>query len=133
MRFRGPLRKDRLSSCSEVGPEDGIDPRYKSRRPQGKVANRKALQLCGQVARTLAGCLGACGEECLRDLLVVSVEPAPDSSRLLVTLCAAPSAGRVDVGEVLGALQRARRLLRCEVAGGIHRKKVPELTFCVIE
>ena len=90
MKRKKPSIRKMLLSCHELGPEDGLDPRYDVRGEPGKVANRKALQLCGQVGRTLADCLGGCGEDCLRDLLVANVEPAPDSSRLLVTLAVAP-------------------------------------------
>jgi ribosome-binding factor A len=129
MKFREPLRKDMLSSCADIGPEDGLDPRKDNLKRSRHVPNRKALQLCSQVEQTLSLVLPACGEECLRDLLVTAVVPAPDSTRLLVTLCHAPSAEVRDTVVVLAALQRAQPLLRREVAAAIHRKKTPELTF----
>jgi ribosome-binding factor A len=132
MRFRGPLRKNLLSSCADVGPEDGIDPRKDDLKRSDKAPNRKALQLCSQVERTLNLVLVDSGEECLRDLLVAAVDPAPDSTRLLVTLCPALSAEAGDPGQVMAALHRAQRLLRREVAAAIHRKKTPELTFRLI-
>lgn len=73
--------------AAERGPDDGIDPRTLPRHTGGKVANRKALQLCRQVEQTLGSLLaGGCGDAVLRDMLVQSVVPAPDSTRLLVTL-----------------------------------------------
>src|SRR5579859_5871271 len=118
--------------ASERGPEDGIDPRLLPRHARGKVANRKALQLCRQVERTLGTVLaGGCGDAMLRDLLVVSVLPAPDSTRLLVTLSRS-SSDPAGTGEVLARLQRAHGLLRSEVAAAIHRRKVPELTFQIV-
>ncbi len=118
--------------ASETGPEDGIDPRLLPRYERGKVTNRKALQLCRQVERTLTTLLaGACGDDVLHELLVQSVIPAPDSTRLLVTLTRIrPDAVAVD--EVLAHLQRAHGLLRHEVAAAIHRRKTPELTFHVL-
>jgi ribosome-binding factor A len=122
-----------LLSCREVGPDDGVDPRTESRGGTPRVANRKALQLCGQVARTLQLVLaGECGDEALRDLLVESVVPAPNSSRLLVTLTPGPTAGAAPLEEVLTRLHRAQGRLRGEVAAAINRKKVPELTFRLI-
>jgi ribosome-binding factor A len=117
--------------ASETGPEDGIDPRTLPRYARGKVANRKALQLCREVERTLGTLLaGGCGDSLLHDLLVQSVVPAPDSTRLLVTLSySGPTA--VEAGEVLTRLHRAYGLLRSEVAAAIHRRKVPDLTFQV--
>jgi ribosome-binding factor A len=117
--------------ASEEGPEDGVDPRTLPRYARGKVANRKALQLCREVERTLATLLaGGCGDAVLHDLLVQSVIPAPDSTRLLVTLSfSGPTA--VEAGDVLTRLHRAYGLLRSEVAAAIHRRKVPDLTFQV--
>jgi ribosome-binding factor A len=117
--------------ASETGPEDGVDPRNLPRYARGKVANRKALQLCREVERTLGTLLaGGCGDSLLHDLLVQSVVPAPDSTRLLVTLSySGPTA--VEAGEVLTRLHRAYGLLRSEVAAAIHRRKVPDLTFQV--
>ncbi len=68
--------------CSDGAADDGIDPRLTPKWPQGKVTNRKTLQQCRQVERILTGILEG---DILRDLLVRSVVPAPDSSRLLVT------------------------------------------------
>ena len=67
-----------------MGPDDGVDPRFDEISRRGRVVNRKALQLCRQVARTLTGVLaGECGDERLRDLLVESVQAAPDSTLAL--------------------------------------------------
>jgi ribosome-binding factor A len=133
MKPRKPSLRQLRSSCAEVGPDDGLDPRTAFRKPSGKVANRKALQLCGQVARTLNYVLGGeCADELLRSVLVESVQPAPDSSRLLVTVCPAASAATTDPAAVLDHLHRAAGRLRAEVACAIHRKRAPELTFRVV-
>lgn len=133
MRFKNPLHKQLFSYCDAPGPEDGVDPRVVSRHGPRKVKNRKALQLCGQVERTLAWVLqGECGDDLLRDLLVASVVPAPDSTRLLVTVYPGPAAGTAP-GDFLERLHRAYGKLRGEVAAAIHRKKVPELIFRVAE
>lgn len=99
--------------------------RFHSKPPS---ANRKALQLCRQVERTLSVALEG---EILRDLLVQSVEPAPDSTRLLVTFTQPPGAG-VGIPELLAALEHGRAKLRGAVAAAIHRKKTPELAFRVL-
>src|SRR4051812_18582032 len=86
-------RKDLLSACSEVGPEDGVDPRLDDRPVRERVQNRKAMQLCAQVGETLNLVrAGECGDALLRERAVVAVVPAPDPSRLLVTL-AVPADG----------------------------------------
>jgi ribosome-binding factor A len=75
---------------------------------------------------------GECGDDALRDLLVESVVPAPNSSRLLVTLVLGPGVATVAAEDVLVCLHRAQGLLRAEVAAAINRKRVPELTFRLV-
>jgi ribosome-binding factor A len=132
MTFRKVSRKDFLAACASAGPGDGLDPRYDRPNDPRKVPNRKALQLCGQVADTLALVLGECGDDMLRDLLVVSVRPAPTSARLLVTVARAAGAA-ADAAQIAGRLERARGKLRSEVAAAVHRRKTPDLAFRVVE
>jgi ribosome-binding factor A len=112
-----------------VGPEDGSDPKDFFKKPAGKVPNRKALQLCSQIAETLSLVLWECCDDVLRELAVESVQPAPTSARLLVTLSA--PVGK-DEATVLCHVDRAGGLLRREVAAAINRRKTPELTFRVV-
>lgn len=118
--------------CSELGPEDGIDPRELLRESARKKGGRKTLQLCGQVAEALNYAFGAvCNDDVLRELGVVTVQPAPDESRLLVTI--GPTLpGPCDPTQVLAHVQQSLGKLRSEVAAAIHRKKVPELAFSVV-
>jgi ribosome-binding factor A len=127
MPFRKVSRRDLLRACAEAGPGDGLDPRYDRPDSPHKVANRKAVQLSGQVADTLALVLAGDADDVLRDLLVVAVTPAPNSSRLLVTVAA-----DADPDAVRGRLDRARARLRGEIASAIHRRRVPDLTFRVV-
>lgn len=121
-------RKPPSELCAELAADDGIDPRLVPKGPRGKVANRKALQLCRQVERTLSVCLEG---ELLRDLTVVSVLPAPDSSRLLVTFrCHGPET--VALPAILDALATEYPKLRAAIAASIHRRKTPELAFRVV-
>jgi ribosome-binding factor A len=106
-----------------------LDPWAARARP-GKVTNRKALQLCRQVERTLTTLLPGCSEELVRDLLVQAVMPAPDATRVLVSL-ALIGRGEDGVPAALAALSKSAGWLRREVAAAIHRKKVPELVFQV--
>jgi ribosome-binding factor A len=122
----------RQALCSELGPEDGIDPRDLLRETSRKKGGRKTLQLCGQVAEALNYAFAAiCNDDVLRELGVLAVQPAPDESRLRVTV--GPTLpGPCDPIQVLAHVQQALGKLRSEVAAAIHRKKVPELAFCVI-
>lgn len=96
------------------------------------MRNRKALQLCKQVGETLNLALAGCADSLLNDLLVVDVRPAPDSTRLLVLVHSATKS-RFSWAEVREHLERARSLLRQEVARQIHRRKTPDLVFNVLE
>jgi ribosome-binding factor A len=126
------FEREPMLLASETGTEDGIDPRLLPRYERGKVTNRKALQLCRQVERTLSMVLaGLCGDDVLRELMVESVIPAPDSTRLLVTLTRSRS-DAATADEVLARLHRAHGLLRNAVAADLHRRKTPELTFHVM-
>jgi ribosome-binding factor A len=91
---------------------------------------RKDLQLCAQVREALYWALGAqVGDETLGLLQVVSVEPMPDATRLLVTLAAPPED---DLEIVHARLQAAAKAIRSEVAVSINRRKAPDLAFRVV-
>jgi ribosome-binding factor A len=75
---------------------------------------------------------GECGDDRLRDLLVESVQPAPDSTRLLVAVYPGPAFAAGDTESVLRALYGATGMLRAQIARAIHRKRVPELLFQVL-
>jgi ribosome-binding factor A len=133
MKSKQPSRKQMMSSCEEIRPDDGMDPRTFFRKSGRKKTNRKALQMCGEIARTLSQVLAwESGDDLLRSLVVESVEPAPDSTRVLVTLCSTVSVAESEFGQILDRLQRARGRFRTEVATAIHRKRVPEIAFRVL-
>ena len=143
IRKRQPTRRAMRSACGEVGPDDEVDPREVARarmnqhrdlRPKARGREndpgRKAHQLGRQVAETLDAVLaGDTRDEALRGLRVVSVIPAPDASRLVVTVAPLPSADRLDLPEILARLEHASGWLRTEVAAAITRKRAPVLSF----
>jgi ribosome-binding factor A len=125
-------RKDMLSAASEIGPEDGLDPRLQRRGQDGRPLGRKTLQLCAQVARTLQGILPGSADGVLRDLEVLQVTPA-GAGRLLVSVGRLPSAAPHPTSVLLEHLARAHSGLRNEVASAITRRKAPDLVFRVVE
>ena len=127
-----PSRRHLLAAASDLGPEDGTDPRDWGKDWTARRPGRKALQLCRQVAEALAAALAGCGDAALNGLQVVAVEPAPHAGRLRVTVAAAPSAAERDAAVVSEHLQRAAGRLRSEVATAIHRRKAPELAYRVL-
>lgn len=91
--------------------------------------DRKTLQLCRQVERTLALVLaGECDDDDVRAASLGDVTPAPDASRMLVTVIA-PT--HIDPGRLLARLQALSPFLRSRIASAIHRKHAPTLAFVV--
>ena len=134
-----PFHKDMHGLCAEFSDGDGVDPHARvSPAPAGPHSrsgpragiDRKALQLCHQVAETLEEVLADCGDGLLQALRVVDVEPAPDASRLLVTVAVdgLPREG-LDLGLVHKHLAHASGHLRSEVATAITRKRAPVLVY----
>jgi ribosome-binding factor A len=133
MVIRKISRRELLASCSDPGLEDGRDPRYDRRSPERR-AGRKCLQLCAQVSRTLAEVLaGECADDLLRDLAVESVAPAPNAGRLLVTVSLTPPVEAALADQVAERLERGRGRLRAEVAAAVHRRRVPDLVFRIVD
>ncbi len=132
-------RKTMARLCAEPSPDDGLGPHSRSqimvggRHMHGRSQygpDRKALQLCHQVAETLEEVLAECGDGVLQALRVLDVEPAPDASRLLVTVAAdSTSDEALDPCRVQEHLMRASGHLRSEVAGAITRKRAPMLVY----
>lgn len=129
MKPRKRSRKEMVASCDEIGPDDGSDPRTFFQKMSRPKTNRKALQLCSQIALTLGSVLAwESNSLLLQSLTVESVLPAPDSSRVLVTL--RPDAAEpANTAQLLAALEQSAGWLRVQVAAAIHRKRVPELVF----
>ncbi len=130
-RFAEELR----ALCDDWHSDDGIEARETFRREKIPLKNdeRRVRQLCKQVYRAVSAALGGiCNDPVLQDLEIMSVEPAPDASNLLVAVRQAGDIDSVSEAEIRMKLNDARGFLRLEIANAITRKKVPELTFCII-
>ncbi|MCA9073338.1 MAG: hypothetical protein KDA84_30650, partial [Planctomycetaceae bacterium] len=105
----------------EPGPEDGADPRtvFQEKSYHG---NRKALQLCRQVQRSLSYALSELDDDLLASLYVESVDPAPNDKHLMVTV--SPLDSEISPDEVLSKLHFVMGRLRSEIAADINRKRV---------
>ena len=117
--------------CAELGPNDGHAPRERLKRQHGKTTkedNRKVRQLCGQVARAVSLSLGTTGDVFLSQLMVDRVEPLKGATHLRVVVTCLPEA-KLRPMEALRRLEGAKAWLRTEVAGAIHRKRTPQITF----
>lgn len=125
-------RRRMLDYCGELQPEDGSDPRRAfAPSPNERKQGRKARQLCRQVEAALGYVLAGGGDAVLESLQVVSVTPAPNSSRLLVTVWA-DAAADGSRQEILDRLNRHAGRLRSEAAAAITRRRAPTLVFHVV-
>ena len=126
-------RGRRAPQAEDVCPqEDDLTQRFFGEGVRGKKGDFKTEQLCKQVERaaSLALAVQSLGDV-LAGAVVAAVEPAPDASRLRITVVLAPGRGVDDLGEAWAALSRATPGFRAEVARSISRKRVPELTWGV--
>lgn len=95
----------------------------------GHRTDRKERQLCRQVQEAVAEALASFDDDVLNQSWVAGVEPAPDTSRLLVIVEIARGTAP-DLA--LARLTRASGNLRTEVAQAITRKRAPVLIFQVL-
>ena len=131
--FRDSVRRgdsrDPSRPSDAVGPDDGIDPKLLFHASPRRRDDRAVRRLCSQVRETLTYALaGSCRDETLQSLYVSDVEPAPDATRLAVTVVAPAD---IDVAVARERLALVTGLLRAEVASSIHRRRAPELVFRV--
>lgn len=111
-----------------TSPRRGRSGSNPSHRP-----DRKTLQMCSQVQRTLDQVLsGELDDDRLRDVYVVQVTPAPDANCLLVTVAPLGFAKDFRPEEVMVRLAANSGRMRSELARAINRKKTPELMFRVV-
>lgn len=98
----------------------------------GRSSDPKLRRLCGQIARVLNIAFGGtCNDDLLVDLVVDSVLPDADATRVKVTVCLMETRDRIDPEMVLQHLERAQGFLRSEIAATVERKKVPRLVFAL--
>jgi ribosome-binding factor A len=129
---KNPRRGRTPPLCGEFGPEDGIDPRTYFDESFDPKEDHKVRRLCGQAARALRLVFpDSLGDEVFRELAIIGVEPAPDPSRLVVTVGPARPGVVVDAALVMEALRRVAGFLRSEVAVALNRKRAPTLIFRV--
>ena len=102
-----------------------------NRARRGAGADRKVQQLCAQVARALSMTLaGECDDEVLQNVVVESVQPVPDATRLEITLRIADPG--MPPAEVAQHVDRASGRLRLAVGDAVRRRRVPDLVYRVL-
>ena len=112
---------------------DDFAPYLEHAGSRSKARDRKTGQLCAEVQRTLAfllDCEG--GDEILQGFAVEAVVPNPNAASLLVVLRPRDRGRPVELAHVLRRLGEVKGYWRSQIAGAIHRKKTPELSFQVL-
>lgn len=126
-------REQLLTMCGRLNEDDAVDPReYFKQKYRAK--NAQAQRLCKQVADTLSLVLsGNFADELLQSLDVFSVQPAPNTRRLLVVVQPKTEIQDSMTPElILSKLNSVEGFLRSEVAQAISRRKAPNLVFEII-
>jgi ribosome-binding factor A len=96
---------------------------------EDRRASRKARQLARQAEHALRFALSESAKAELQSAVVLMVEPAPDATRLAVTI--RPGEG-VEATAIEEALEHAAPYLRRAVTEAITRKRAPTLVFYVV-
>jgi len=131
---RNKRQRDLAQICGQLNEDDGVDPRqYFKSHIQRNKNQYKTRQLCRQVAETLSLVLsGDFSDECLQNLELLSVDPAPDASQLSITVRTYEPCDFAAIAQIQERLAQVNGRLRNEVAAAITRKRVPRLIFQVI-
>jgi ribosome-binding factor A len=116
---------------ADVWPDDEADPaRYFGSGSRNRRVDWKARQLCRQVERSASLTLAElCACEALASSAVARVAPAPDASRLRVSVVLAPGKTPADLEAAAAMLREMAGRFREEAARAIHRKRAPEVVF----
>jgi len=135
-------RDDARRLCAELHEDDG-QPMHERERGHSTHRGsrrrrrfRKRAQLCAQVERATIETMAAELEDLeLLDLVVLSVEPNPDTDHLRVIVYPGGLEGSAEarhLGEMQRRLDALAPMLRAQIARSIHRKRMPWLSFLVI-
>ncbi len=101
-----------------------------SDRDRGGRRHHKDLQLCRQVFDALTYALAELDDPKIEQLAIAAVVPAPNGSRVLVTLVATREDLATEAEDAaLACIDASVDELRAEVAAEITRQRVPELVF----
>lgn len=116
--------------CAEWREGDGLPPRFEQRNYL-KKQTRKDQQLSKQAYRALNLFLeGECKHPDLLAVELIAVDYEPAKQRLCVKV--GSTLDHADGEAVLSALKHSQALLRSVLAGCLHRKKVPTLSFSYV-
>ncbi len=120
--------------CSEIGPEDGIDPRIIARAMDKKSGNHKSKQLAKEARHTLNMVFaGELTDPLFEGLEVIDVTATNDNQFLNVILGVADPDLLLDENLILEKCKLVQGYLRSTIACSVERKQVPALKFKVVQ
>jgi len=124
---------DVLSLCAEIGPEDGIDPRYLKKFTCDKNYDQKSSRLCNEVSKVLSLVLaGDMGNPVLQALQVMNVSTESGGEFLNIRLAHYETHFNVNEQQLISELKRVQGYLRSAISQRINRKRVPALKFTYV-
>lgn len=133
MKHQSPKNRHDPNLSSSLQPDDGLDPRYDAKEASsGPRIDRKGAQLCAQVRRTLEFVVPEVLASTSWGVLVLDVQPSPNTSHLLVLLQSTVPLSDEDRLALEQEVARYSGPIRTAVAQAINRRKTPSLTFRVI-
>lgn len=116
--------------CAELGPEDGVDPRYLHKEYRYKKDHQKSSRLCSEVARVLSMVLtGDMSNPLLQTLQVIDVTSESDGQFLCVTVGHYEADFVLDDLQLISELKLVQGYLRSAITQRVNRKRVPALKF----
>lgn len=116
------------SLCADLHADDGL-PNSRRKETRDDCSNdRKTMQLCAQVRRSLHGIIPLPGSSFFEGLVVEAVKPDPNATRLRVVI-SVPISCAHSIPLLNQRLTDMVGFMRSEVASQINRKRVPMLTF----
>lgn len=95
-------------------------------------AERKTAQVCRVTYQTLSLWLAEISRPGLIELGVLSVEPNPNASCLLVQLVPVEEHSPDDLDSSMEILGELQGWARSEVAAALQRKRAPEIRFAIV-
>lgn len=120
--------------CGDIGPDDGIDPRFIARTMDRKARNHKSRQLSKEARHTLSMIFsGELGDPVFHELEVVDVAAADDDQFLIVSLARLDKNVEASEAQILEKCQAVQGFLRAAIAGSVKRKRVPTLKFELLQ
>jgi ribosome-binding factor A len=111
---------------------DDVDPDlyFRQQAPSNRHHERQTARVCGLAFRVVSDVLmSEVSDPILQSLQVLSVDPAPDASRLSVVVCTLEP---IPPDVVHARLTGAVGLLRTQLAQSLQRKRTPQLCFVVV-